>query len=162
MLVEVTSRNWLRAGGWVVVGVVAAAHAVPLAVGSQLASPRSGRISAVEAPQLAASEKVSPRWAGYVIEHSGVAYTSATGTWVEPHLKCPSARAAPSLSATWVGLGGYPASSMLAQVGVDANCSQGGRASYGAWFELLPYLAHAFSGTVEAGDTITATVSILK
>jgi hypothetical protein len=112
---------------------------------------------------MGVSESVSPRWAGYVVAHPAVAYTSATGSWVEPHVSCSSPKPASTLSAIWVGLGGYHAgSTILAQVGVDANCSQTGEPAYDAWFELLPDVAHAIGGRVEAGDTITATVTMAR
>ena len=113
--------------------------------------------------QMPVSLAVSTRWSGYVVTGAAVAYTSITGTWVEPPASCPSAGTASTLSAVWVGLGGYrTGSNILAQIGTDANCSAAGKPAYFAWFELLPDVAHTIDGTVYAGDTITSTVAMLK
>jgi hypothetical protein len=125
-------------------------------IGSAAAAP-------AQTHRVAGSEIVSPRWAGYVVAQPRVSYTSATGTWSEPGVACTRPHAGSSLSAIWVGLGGYSAGSdILAQTGVDANCASAGKPAYYAWFELLPDVAHRVSGRVEAGDTITATVSMVE
>jgi hypothetical protein len=163
MLAEVTRRARFRPRPWVVVSVVAIATSVLVSDGPRFPSARPAQLSAVQVAQLGASEDVNPRWAGYVVANPKIAYTSATGTWIEPHVTCSPGRSAGSLSATWIGLGGYSAgSTILAQAGVDANCNQVGEPTYGAWFELLPDVAHPFGGRIEAGDTITATVSMVK
>lgn len=104
--------------------------------------------------------KPAERWSGYVVTGSTVSFSSASGTWIEPAVKCRKG-AAPALSTVWVGIGGYAlGSNVLDQVGTDANCSASGRASYFAWFELLPDIAHDVTGKVEAGDRMAGSVTI--
>jgi len=104
---------------------------------------------------------VSGAWAGYALTHAGVAYTSVTGSWVEPAARCP-ARAGGTLAAFWLGLGGYPAGSqILAQIGTESDCSASDRPHYFAWFEVLPDIAHTVSARLYAGDTITSTVRMV-
>jgi len=106
------------------------------------------------------SSKPAERWSGYVVTGNEVSFSSASGTWVEPSVRCRKG-GAPALSTVWVGIGGYAnGSNVLDQVGTDANCSRSGQASYFAWFELLPDIAHDIVGKVEAGDTMIGSVTI--
>ena len=117
-------------------------------------------LAGAAAPADAAS-KPAQRWSGYVVTGKKVSFTSATGTWVEPAVTCRRG-VDPTLSTVWVGIGGFAqGSNVLDQVGTDANCDSTGRASYFAWFELLPDIAHDVAGKVEAGDRMTGTVSVL-
>jgi hypothetical protein len=59
-------------------------------------------------------------------------------------------------SAFWVGLDGY--SSTVEQTGTEADCS-GGSASYYAWYEAYPAASNTYGDTVDAGDSLTATVT---
>jgi hypothetical protein len=102
---------------------------------------------------------VNPQWAGYVVTAPHVAFTNVTAAWKQPAVQC-AAGAAPALSAVWVGLGGY-ASTVLEQVGVSGNCDGAGKASYFAWFELVPDTAHTVDKRVLPGDTIVASVKRL-
>ena len=106
------------------------------------------------------TKEVNPQWSGYVVTAPHVAFTRITATWREPFVHCTRGDVA-ALSAAWVGLGGY-ASTVLEQVGVDANCDAAGKPSYYAWFELVPDTAHTVAETVAAGDTITGSVTRLK
>jgi hypothetical protein len=99
---------------------------------------------------------LNPQWSGYAVTAKHVSYTSITGTWTEPAMRC-RAGDAPALSAAWVGLGGLTTKS-LEQVGVDANCDAKGRPAYFAWFEILPDVAHNVAEKVSSGDVITGSV----
>lgn len=104
--------------------------------------------------------KPAQRWSGYVVTASKVAFSSVTGSWVEPPVTCRRG-VDPTLSTVWVGIGGFATgSNVLDQVGTDANCDGSGRATYFAWFELLPDIAHEVAGKVEVGDEMTGTVSV--
>jgi Peptidase A4 family len=129
--------------------LAAAAVATVLVVGSPAASGSS-----------AWSTEISANWAGYVV--SGLdpraAFTHVTGTWKVPAVKC-RAGSGVSVSAVWVGLGGHePYSVSLEQIGTDSDCSAAGRASYYAWYELIPAPSVRLRLAVRPGDTITASV----
>jgi len=100
---------------------------------------------------------VSSNWAGYVV--AGAEFSSVTGTWVQPAIDCTSTGT--SASAFWVGLGGNTeGSSALEQAGTSAECNDDGTATYSAWYELVPAPSITIPLAIEAGDTITATVTV--
>ena len=96
----------------------------------------------------------SGNWAGYVA--SGKSFSSVTGSWVVSTAKPDS----DGYSATWVGLGGASDdSSALEQVGTQSDYVDG-RATYTAWYELVPKAAVTLKLKVHPGDHITAKVSV--
>jgi hypothetical protein len=99
---------------------------------------------------------LNPQWSGYVVTGKHVSYTTVSGTWTEPGMNC-TAGDPRALSAAWVGLGGLTTKE-LEQVGVDANCDAKGHATYFAWFEILPDVAHNIPNAIHAGDVITGSV----
>jgi hypothetical protein len=109
----------------------------------------------------ATSTAVSSNWAGYVAQASPVSasrFTSVSGTWTVPSVTCVKGRG--SYSAVWVGLGGYRESaSSLEQVGVDADCSSGGRPIYASWYELLPAAPIRLALKIHPGDQVAASVT---
>ncbi|WP_406461507.1 G1 family endopeptidase [Streptomyces sp. NBC_01622] len=97
----------------------------------------------------------SANWSGYAATGSTGAHTSVTSSWTQPTVTCSSAT---TYSSFWVGLDGY-SNSALEQTGTEAECI-GGKATYGAWWEVLPASESAYSGvTVKGGDKFTATVT---
>jgi hypothetical protein len=110
---------------------------------------------------------VTPNWSGYVASsptRSQRYFTSVTATWTVPTAHCRRAKRASS-SAVWVGLGGYHTAAQE-EVGTNSNCSASGKASYSAWFELVPYLSYrAFpeiTDKVLPGDEITGVVRVIS
>jgi hypothetical protein len=95
----------------------------------------------------------SSNWSGYAATGNSGAFTSVSASWVQPALTCTSKT---TYSSFWVGLDGY-SNSALEQTGTEADCI-GGRAEYGAWWEVLPAAESAYSVTVKAGDSLTASV----
>lgn len=95
----------------------------------------------------------SSNWSGYAATGSSGAFTSVSSSWVQPTLTCTSKT---TYSSFWVGLDGY-SNSALEQTGTEADCI-GGKATYGAWWEVLPAAESAYSVTVKAGDSLTASV----
>ncbi len=95
----------------------------------------------------------SDNWAGYAADTA--TYTSVAASWVEPSVTCGSQDA---YSAIWVGLDGF-SNSALEQTGTEADCI-GGKAQYGAWWEVLPASESVYSGvTVKGGDHLSASVT---
>jgi hypothetical protein len=76
-----------------------------------------------------------------------------------PHGNCSSASS--GLSATWLGIGGYPHSARaLEQVGTEYDCSANGTAKYSAWYELVPRPGRTIKMTVRPGDAMSAAVTV--
>lgn len=95
----------------------------------------------------------SSNWSGYAATGSDGAFTSVSSSWVQPSLTCTSKT---TYSSYWVGLDGY-SNSALEQTGTEADCI-GGKAEYGAWWEVLPASETSYSVTVKAGDSLSASV----
>ena len=95
----------------------------------------------------------SSNWSGYAATGSNGEFTSVSASWVQPTLTCTSKT---TYSSYWVGLDGY-SNSALEQTGTEADCI-GGKATYGAWWEVLPASESAYSVTVKAGDSLSASV----
>jgi len=61
----------------------------------------------------------------------------------------------------WVGLGGYSTNSpALEQTGTEVDCSPDGKATYSAWYEIVPQPSRTVKLKVLPGDTITASVYV--
>ena len=95
----------------------------------------------------------SSNWSGYAATGSSGAFTSVSASWTQPTLTCTSTT---TYSSYWVGLDGY-SNSALEQTGTEADCIRG-KATYGAWWEVLPASESAYSVTVKAGDSLSASV----
>jgi hypothetical protein len=139
-------------------------------------SPRRGAAALVSALVLATSggavvattaaraasataSTTSSNWAGYAARRSGVTFRAASATWTVPAVDCDTTTN--SYSANWVGLGGYASGSQaLEQLGTESDCSRSGKATYSAWFEVVPAAATTSKLTVKAGETVHATVSV--
>ncbi len=142
---------------------VGAASATP-ALGSAAASARPGA-TPTGSSALRPAMTVSPNWSGYVATAPAghaISFKSVTGTWTVPTAHCSGGKG-PTYSTVWVGIGGYT-QTRQEEVGTDANCSASGKASYYAWFELVPFLSFptVVADKVFAGDTITGLVKFLS
>lgn len=111
------------------------------------------------APAAALANKTtSVNWAGYAAHRSGVRFRSVTGEWRIPAASCTAG--SPGFSAVWLGLGGYSTSSnALEQTGTEIDCRTSGRATYFAWYELVPAGPRTISLGVQPGDVMRGAVS---
>lgn len=126
----------------------------------------AGAATAVAKPT--AGIDVSSNWSGYAITGVGstanvastsMNFTDVTGTWVQPTATCTPGQS--TSAAIWVGLGGYTVgSNSLEQTGTSADCSSSGKATYYAWYELVPATSVTLKLKIFAGDTVTSTVLI--
>ena len=110
-----------------------------------------------------AATSTSSNWAGYAVASPDpavpVAYSSVSGSWVVPVASC-TARPV-SFSAFWVGLGGLAQTSQgLEQIGTESDCTAGGRAAYGVWYELVPAASVPVKLKVFPGNRISANVTV--
>ncbi len=105
------------------------------------------------------SVSTSANWSGYVASRSGVRFRAVSARWTQPTVTCSDGRT--SVASPWIGLGGYHQTSQaLEQIGTDAQCSASGRASYSAWYELVPAASRTIRMTVSPGDAISASVQV--
>jgi Peptidase A4 family len=128
-----------------------ASAAAPLQVSAALAHQETHGLHSLT--HRSASSVSSTNWSGYAATGNSGAFTSVSASWVQPTISCSSKT---TYSSYWVGLDGYN-NSALEQTGTEADCV-GGRAEYGAWWEVLPASESAYSVTVKAGDSLSASV----
>ncbi|MFJ9458560.1 G1 family glutamic endopeptidase [Kitasatospora sp. NPDC101447] len=91
-------------------------------------------------------------WGGYITY--GSTFTTISGTWNIPALDCTNNR---GIASPWVGLDGWD-SDTVEQIGVDLDCTTG-RAQYNTWVEMYPQDSIYFAEPVQAGDSMTGTVT---
>jgi hypothetical protein len=95
----------------------------------------------------------SRNWSGYVAT-GGRSYTSVSGAWViakpDPNIQ--------GVDATWVGIGGANTTDLI-QAGTEAAVSGDGTVTYDAWTETLPQSTRTTSLAVNAGDTVSVTIT---
>jgi hypothetical protein len=116
----------------------------------------------------AAGVDVSSNWSGYAVTGAGstantavtsMSFTDVTATWTQPAATCTPGRT--TSAAIWVGLGGYTVgSNSLEQTGTSADCDGNGRATYYAWYELVPADSVTIKLKIFPGDTVTSSVLV--
>jgi hypothetical protein len=139
-----------------------------LGLGAVLCAPVCSAARAIvhttQVADVVVPSTVSSNWSGYAVTGPAgtpISYSSITGTWTAPAVRCTSADAGAS-SSVWIGLGGYNEDShALEQIGTEADCDASGTAAYYAFYELVPDDAVDLKAKVRPGDTITTSVSIL-
>jgi hypothetical protein len=117
---------------------------------------------AFAAPAFATTQEgASENWAGYVVSsNDDSGFSAVSGQWTQAPVAC-TANSQPSYSAYWVGLGGGgQQSSALEQIGTQADCSSTGKATYYAWYELVPSAPVKLSLTIKPGDSIWARTAV--
>jgi hypothetical protein len=92
------------------------------------------------------------QWSGYVA--SGGTYTQVGADWMNPPVTC---NASSDLYAPWVGIDGSGSRS-VEQTGVETSCADG-TPEYRAWYEMYPQPPVYYGDQVDAGDSVTASVS---
>jgi hypothetical protein len=119
--------------------------------------------SAAASSTVVTPPEVSGNWSGYAVTAPTgtppLTFGDVTGTWVQPRATCVAGST--SASAFWVGIGGYdPSATSLQQLGTSADCDASGKASYTAWWEIVPAASTPIKLKIQAGDTITAAVLV--
>jgi peptidase A4-like protein len=115
----------------------------------------------------------STNWFGYSegsLANGGTRFSSIGATWTVPKAR-QHARKEAEHSATWIGIGGGCIDARcsltdptgLIQTGTEQDVTASGRASYSAWWELVPVPAVTISKmAIKPGDRISASVSELE
>jgi hypothetical protein len=134
--------------------LAAAGSAAAIVLGSGLAL----QTASASAQTAGAQQAVSQNWSGYAVQSStGQSYSSVSGSWVEPSV---NSTGSDGYSAFWVGLGGASEQSQaLEQIGTSAETVDGQTTHY-AWYELVPSAQVKLPLTIQAGDHISAKVSV--
>jgi hypothetical protein len=132
------------------------------AVGAIAASSAAGAPPSRAHAEGRRQASVSSNWAGYLAVPStsvGSRFSSVSGSWRQPSAACSAGRE--TFSAIWVGLGGdSERARSLEQIGTDADCSHSGSAVYSSWYELLPAAPVSLALNVQAGDQMSASVTV--
>jgi Peptidase A4 family len=100
---------------------------------------------------------LSENWSGYAVQ-SKKPFTSVSGTWVVPAIKCNTGKPHRMVS-NWVGLDGFT-DQTVEQDGTSGRCSGPGWKTpvYVAWYEMFPAASvNAFH--IHAGDVMQASVN---
>jgi hypothetical protein len=132
-----------------IVGAVAVYYSISLFLASpnQTDNPPSFKIS---------------HWSGYIvasdIQNRSPVVSSVSASWTMPEIK-PSENN--TFSGVWVGIGGYGEDTLI-QTGTEQEYVNG-QVAYYAWYELLPdHLVHIPNIHVQAGDAVTASISLIN
>jgi hypothetical protein len=147
---------WSRTGRHLALGLGSLGLIVP---GVFVATPSAAVAARVTTPPLihgpARTDAHSDQtWSGYAVTGSGP-YTSITGSWNIPTMNCSKGRGDAS---PWIGIDGW-SNDTVEQIGIDLDCRKG-KASYHPWVEMYPGPSHYFKDTVNAGDTLSASVQV--
>jgi hypothetical protein len=113
-------------------------------------------------PILSVGANKSNNWSGYnqgFLEQGGRSFTSVSGDWIVPTATAHTKGTA-AYSATWTGIGGGCVDAScgftdptLIQAGTEQDVDSSGKATYSAWWEVIPLPSTTISGmTVSAGD----------
>ncbi len=94
----------------------------------------------------------SSNWSGYAV--TGATYTAITGQWTVPTVQATSGN---TYSASWIGIDGFSNSSLI-QTGTGQDYTSG-RASYYAWWEILPAPETQIAMQVAPGDHMSASIT---
>lgn len=93
----------------------------------------------------------SSNWSGYAKTGS---FTSVSGHWTVPTVSGTGSH----FSSQWAGIDGFNNSNLI-QTGTETDVING-RASYDAWWEILPAPETVITGmSVHPGDSMTATIT---
>jgi hypothetical protein len=158
-----TERSVARWAAAIAAAVALAVCAAPAGA----AAPRShGHLLDLVSPGLNATK--SSNWYGYnegTLEQGGELFYSVSGTWRVPKAS-QHTKGHGEYSSTWIGIGGGCVNARctigdntLIQTGTEQNVSPSGRASYGAWWEIIPGPAITIPEMkVRPGDRMRASI----
>jgi hypothetical protein len=144
-----------------------AVAAISPARSADLASVAHGTRIGVVHKGAAQNDSQSNNWSGYGLGYlsTNTLYTSISGSWVVPTARQETADQAED-GATWIGIGGgcYNTSctgsdETLIQAGTEEDVSKNGKASYSAWYELIPETSTNESIKIHPGDVIDCSIT---
>ncbi len=98
----------------------------------------------------------SANWSGMVVAKDARAINRVSAQWIVPHV-LPSSRSA--YSSAWIGIDGFSNNNLI-QTGTSHDYVNG-KASYQAWWEILPAAETVIPHPVYPGDRIQASIAKL-
>lgn len=99
--------------------------------------------------------ETSPNWSGYTLPRGIISGVRAQ--WTEPQV---SNQVPGAYMVTWIGVGGWDQSyNNIVQIGTRAVV-YGGQVVHDVWYETLPPNHWYSLGTIAAGDTVAASVTL--
>ena len=119
-------------------------------------------------PIVAVAANKSNNWSGYdqgTLEQGGKLFHQISGTWVVPTATAHKA-GENEFSATWVGIGGGCVDAnctvtdpTLIQAGTTQDVDSTGKASYTAWWEIIPAPSVSVNLAVTAGNKVQVNIT---
>ena len=159
-------RAWIARVGIALAATAAFAGASAVSAGA--APLAHGQLLHLAKPGLAFNTNTSTNWFGYnqgTLEQGGKLFNSVTGSWTVPTATQHTAGQAEN-SSDWIGIGGgcldagcSATDNTLIQTGTEQDVDATGKASYSAWYELVPAPSISISMTVAPGDKMQASVA---
>jgi len=126
-----------------------------------------GSVVHVVKPRVSFHANQSTNWFGYnqgTLEQRSKLFHSISGTWTVPTATQHRSNTAES-SSTWIGIGGGCVSAdclvpdnTLIQTGTEQDVDPKGKASYSAWWEVIPAPSRDIKMTIRPGDQMQATI----
>lgn len=156
--------------GMAAAAALLAASALPSATAGAATAKRPGplRITSAHGQLIQPfATNTSENWSGYqqgVLDKKDTLFHSISGTWVVPkatqHTKGQAEDAA-----DWIGIGGGCDNSTctvtdntLIQDGTEEDVGKKGKASYSAWWEIIPEPSTTISMKIEPGDRMSSSI----
>jgi hypothetical protein len=136
---------------------------------SAMAAPSAhGQFPHLVQPRLGVNTNQSNNWYGFnqgTLEQGGTLFHAITGNWTVPTASAHTAGQA-AASSTWIGIGGgcldascTTSDNTLIQTGTEQDVDSSGKASYSAWWEVIPGPSLTITNmTVGAGDRMHADI----
>jgi hypothetical protein len=110
----------------------------------------------------------SNNWSGYnqgTLEKGDKLFSSITGYWTVPKAT-QHTKGQAEYSADWIGIGGGCVNAnctvtddTLIQTGTEQDVGSGGKASYSAWYELIPAPSETIGMAIHQGDRMYASIA---
>jgi hypothetical protein len=130
-----------------------------------------GHVVQILEPGVRANANESNNWFGYnqgTLEQGGTQFHSIAGNWTVPRAT-QHVRGRAEASSTWIGIGGGCVDAncdvgdpTLIQTGTEQDVSRSGKASYSAWWEVIPGPSITINKLrIRPGDRMHANVSEL-
>jgi hypothetical protein len=146
---------------------------LPAAAANDTSSMRGhGVVHVVRPASGTVNTNQSSNWSGYNIGadypqvSTGTTFTSVSSKWTVPKVTQRTPGQVED-SATWVGIGGgcvddacTVTDNTLIQAGTEQDMSATGKASYDAWWEIIPEPETVVSLPVTAGNQISVSISM--
>ena len=142
---------------------------ITVAAGSVVAAPAGGAATLFHTGAIASIDaNQSSNWGGYnqgAIEKGGI-FTSVAGDWTVP-TATQHTHGQDEYSSAWIGIGGgcpdpncLTPSATLIQTGTEQDVDASGKASYSAWWELIPAPSITIDSlTIHPGDRMHASIT---